>query len=71
MAARYALMSFVVHNSVTGADEHVEIGAQRDSVTSQVFTQTPASFWSSTPLTAASGQIHGRLAQYLAAYPNT
>jgi hypothetical protein len=71
VAARFALVSFVFHNSVTGADEHVEQGASRDSVTSQAFLQTPASFWSAAPLSAASGQIHGRLAQYLAAYPNT
>jgi hypothetical protein len=71
VAARYALVSFVFHNTVTGTDEHVEMGASRDSITAQAFLQTPASYWSSVPLAAASGQIHGRLAQYLAAYPNT
>jgi hypothetical protein len=71
MAARYALVSFVFHNTVTGSDEHVEQGAQRDSITSQAFLESPASYWSAAPLSAASGQIHGRLAQYLAAYPNT
>jgi len=71
MAARYALQQFTFHNSVTGAEECIIQGAQRDSVTSQAVLQTPASFWSSAPLSAVSGQIHGRLAQYLAAYPNT
>jgi hypothetical protein len=71
MAARYALQQFVFHNSVTGSEECVVQGAQRDSVTSQAFLESPSSFWSTTPLTAAAGQIDPKLAAYLAAYPST
>jgi hypothetical protein len=71
MAARYALQPFCFHNTVTGTDEHVEQGASRDSVTGQAFLQTPASFWASSPLTVAAGQIDPKLAAYLAAYPST
>jgi hypothetical protein len=70
MAARFALQQFVFHNSVTGSEEVVIQGAQRDSVTSQAFLESPASFWSATALVAGT-QISPQLAQYLAAYPNT
>jgi hypothetical protein len=69
MAARYALQQFTFHNSVTGSEEVVIVGAQRDSVTSQAFLESPAAFWSAAPLTAAAGQITGVQAGYLAAYP--
>jgi len=71
MAARYALQQFTFHNSVTGSEEVVIQGAQRDSVTSQAFLESPASFWSTTPLSASAGQLTGVLAGYLAAYPGT
>lgn len=70
MAARYALQQFTYHNSVTGSEECVVQGAQRDSVTGQAFLETPASFWSTTPLVAGT-QIDPKLAAYLAAYPST
>lgn len=70
MAARYALQQFVFHNSVTGQEECVIQGAQRDSVTSQAFLESPASYWSTTPLTSGT-QIDPKLAAYLLAYPNT
>ncbi len=68
MAARFALQQFVFHNSVSGQEEVVIQGASRDSVTGQAFLETPASFWSATPLAAPA--ITGVLAGYLAAYPN-
>jgi len=70
MAARYALQPFCFRNTVSLTDEFVQQGAQRDSVTSQAFLQTPASFWSTTPLVAGT-QISPQLAAYLVAYPNT
>ena len=70
MAARYALFPFCFHNTVTGTDEHVEQGAQRDSLTGQAFLATPASWWSSTPLVTGT-QIDPKLAAYLVAYPST
>jgi hypothetical protein len=70
IAARYALQSFVYFDSVAGKDIHVEQGAVRDSVTGQAFLETPASMWSTTPLTAGS-QISPTLAAYLVAYPAT
>lgn len=70
MAAMYALVPFVFKNSVTTQQESVVQGAQRDSVTSQAFLQTPASYWSATPLVTGT-QISPQLAAYLAAYPNT
>jgi hypothetical protein len=70
MAARFALQQFVYHDTVANAEILIEIGASRDSVTGQAFLQTPASFWSTTPLVAGQ-QITGVMAQYLAAYPNT
>ncbi len=71
MAARFALVSFCFHNSVSGFEETIQQGAQRDSVTSQAFLQSPASFWSTTALSVATGQIDPKLAAYLVAYPNT
>jgi hypothetical protein len=70
MAARYALQQFTYHNSVTSSEECVIQGAQRDSVTSQAFLESPASFWSVTPLTSGT-QIDPKLAAYLVAYPST
>ena len=70
VAARYALQQFVYHNSVSGSEEVVIQGAQRDSVTSQAFLESPAAFWSVTPLVAGT-QISPQLAQYLISYPNT
>jgi hypothetical protein len=70
MAARFALVSFCFHNSVSGFEETIQQGAQRDSVTSQAFLQSPASFWSTTALVAGT-QIDPKLAAYLVAYPNT
>ncbi len=70
MAARYALQQFTFHNTVTGAEECVVEGAQRDSVTGQAFLQSPASFWSTTPLVSGT-QIDPKLAAYLVAYPST
>jgi hypothetical protein len=70
MAARFALQQFVFHNSVTGSEEVVIQGAQRDSITSQAFLESPAGFWSVTALVAGT-QISPTLAAYLAAYPNT
>jgi hypothetical protein len=70
MAARFALQQFVFHNSVTGLEEVVTQGAQRDSVTSQAFLESPASFWSTTALVSGT-QISPQLAAYLAAYPST
>jgi hypothetical protein len=68
MAARFALQQFTFHNSVTGAEEVVIQGASRDSITGQAFLETPAAFWSASPL--AAPQVTGVLAGYLAAYPN-
>lgn len=70
MAARFALVSFCFNNTVTTRDEFVQQGSSRDSITSQAFLQTPASFWSTTAL-AAGTQISPQLAAYLVAYPNT
>lgn len=68
MAARYALQPFWYYDSVDLAMKFVHQGAQRDSVTSQAFLETPASFWSATPLTPA--QANPKLFAHLAAYPN-
>lgn len=70
MAARYALQQFTYHDSVANAEITIIQGAQRDSVTGQAFLQTPASFWSSSPLTSGT-QIDPKLAAYLTAYPAT
>ena len=69
MAARYALQPFCFVNTVSTFAESVMQGAQRDSVTSQAFLQTPASYWSTTPLVAGT-QISPQNAAYLVAYPN-
>jgi hypothetical protein len=70
IAARYALQQFTYHNSVTGSEECIVMGAQRDSVTGQAFLESPASFWSAAPLTSGT-QIDPKLAAYLVAYPST
>lgn len=70
MAARFALQNFVYLNTVTTQQETVLIGSSRDSVTSQAFLETPASYWSSSPLVTGT-QISPQMAAYLVAYPNT
>lgn len=70
MAARYALQPFCFFNTVTTTMETVLQGAQRDSVTSQAFLETPAAYWSTTQLVTGT-QISPQNAAYLAAYPNT
>ena len=70
MAARYSIQTFTIHNTSTNAEETIQQGATRDSVTHWVVLNTPASFWSTTPLVVGS-QIHPKLAAYLVAYPNT
>jgi hypothetical protein len=65
------LQQFCYHDTVANAEICVIQGAQHDSITGQAFLQTPASFWSATPLSAAGGQITGVLAAYLTAYPGT
>jgi hypothetical protein len=70
MAARFALVPFCFLNTVTTQMESVLQGASRDSITSQAFLETPASYWSSTALVAGT-QISPQMAAYLAAYPAT
>lgn len=70
MAAMYALVPFCYRNTVTTQMETILQGSQRDSITSQAFLETPASYWSATPLVAGA-QISPQMAAYLAAYPNT
>jgi len=70
MAARYALQPFCFFNTVTTTGESVMQGANRDSATGQAFLQTPAAWWSTTPLVVGT-QISPQLAAYLAAYPTT
>lgn len=65
MAARYALTNIWYHNTSTGKDEYVHIGALRDS-THQSVVQLPALFTTS-PLT--TGAIHPNVVQYLLANP--
>jgi hypothetical protein len=67
MAARFALNSFVVKNSITGSEEFVHIGAQRDSVTDQAFLENTTAF-ATTALTSGT-QIHPRQAAWIAVYP--
>jgi hypothetical protein len=70
MVAMFALQQFVYRNTVTSHEETIIQGSQRDSVTSQAFLESPASYWSATALVAGT-QISPQLAAYLAAYPNT
>jgi hypothetical protein len=70
MAARFALVPFVFHNSVSGSEELIVPGCNRDSVTSQAFLQSPAAFWSASPPVVGT-QISPQLAAYLVAYPTT
>jgi hypothetical protein len=70
MVAMFALQQFCYRNTVTTQMETIILGSQRDSVTSQAFLETPASYWSATQL-ATGTQISPQLAAYLAAYPNT
>lgn len=70
MAARFALVPFCFLNTVTTQMESVLQGASRDSITSQAFLETPASYWSTTALVAGVN-ISPQAAAYLAAYPNT
>jgi hypothetical protein len=64
MASRYCLTQLHYHNTVTGRDEYVHIGALRDSAHQSV-VQNPGSFTTS-PLTTA--QVHPNLVQYLLAH---
>ena len=64
MANRYALQSFWFHNSVSGKEEFVGIGALRDSVTSEACVLYPALF-TATALTTATG-LDPKTAAYLA-----
>lgn len=68
MAARYALVQFCYHNSSTGVDEVVLQGSTRDSVTDQAFTESPASYWSTTALVSGT-QIDPKLAAHLVNHP--
>lgn len=70
MAARYALVEFFFVNTVSGNTEFIYRGAQRDSLLSQAVLETPASYWSATPLVPGN-QISAALAAYLVQYPNT
>ena len=67
MAARYALQSFWYHNSVSGHEEFVSIGAARDSVSDQCCVQHPEQF-SATALTVLTG-LDPKLAAYEALHP--
>jgi len=70
MAARFALVAFVFRNTVTSTDELILPGAQRDSITSQAFLESPASYWStSQPVVGIN--TSPQLAAYMAAYPTT
>lgn len=70
MVAMFALQQFCYRNTVTTQMETIIQGSSRDSITSQAFLETPATYWSSTQLVAGT-QISPQLAAYLAAYPNT
>jgi hypothetical protein len=70
MAAMFALVPFCYRNTVTTQMETILQGASRDSITSQAFLETPASYWSASPLVAGT-QISPQMASYLVAYPNT
>lgn len=67
MANRYALVPIHYHNTVSGKDEHVPMGALRDS-THQSVVQCGGSF-SAAPLQAGAN-VTGVLAQYLLLYPS-
>lgn len=67
MANRYALQSFWFHNSVSGHEEFVEIGALRDSVTDEACVLHPEQF-TATALTTATG-LDPKIASYLALHP--
>lgn len=66
MANRYAKYPVHYHNSSTGRDEHVPLGALRDSLHQSV-VQNPAAF-GTAPLQAGP-DVTGVLAQYLLVYP--
>jgi len=70
MVAMFALQQFVYKNTVSGHEETIIQGSTRDSVTSQAFLETPASYWSAAQLVTGT-QISPQLAAYLAAYPST
>jgi hypothetical protein len=63
MAARYATASFWWHNTVTGHDEFVHLGALRDT-THQAVVQVPGLFSSAAPVAGVTG-IDPKLAEYL------
>jgi len=70
VVAMFALQQFVYRNTVTTHEETIIQGSTRDSITSQAFLETPASYWSATQLVTGT-QISPQLAAYLAAYPST
>lgn len=70
MVAMFALVPFCYRNTVTTQMETILQGSSRDSITSQAFLETPASYWSASPLVAGT-QISPQMAAYLVAYPNT
>jgi hypothetical protein len=63
MAARYALGSFWWHNTSSGHDEFVNIGALRDT-THQAVVQRPEQF-TTTPLVVGQTGIDPKLGEYL------
>lgn len=67
MANRYALNSFWFHNSVTGHEEFVGIGALRDSVSDQAVVQHPEQF-TATQLTVLTG-LDPKTSEYLKLHP--
>jgi hypothetical protein len=67
MAARYALQSFWFHNTSTGHEEFVGIGATRDSVSDQAVVQHPEQFGTAA-LTSLTG-LDPKTEQYLKLHP--
>jgi len=67
MAARYALQSFWYHNSSTGKDEYVHIGALRDTTHQSVISY--AAMFGTSKLTSLAGQIDPKTEQYEALHP--
>lgn len=66
MAARYCLVSFWFHNTVSGHDEFVNLGALRDT-THQAVVQYAAMFGTTQPGTATG--LDPKLAEYLKVHP--
>lgn len=67
MAANYATTAFTVRLA-SGADEFVEAGGRRDTVTdAALIAQFPSNFTANPPV--AGSTVTGVLAAYLAVYP--